>query len=215
MIRFDHLAFAALTLAQGNDWFCKATGLQMPMGGQHLQMATHNRVTAVGLDSYLEIIAPDPAIRPPDHPRWFGLDDPGVRRRLESGPVLLTWIVATDNIEAAIARAAVLGVDYGHPVTLHRGDLTWRFALRLDGTLPLDGAAPQLIQWPQGPHAASRMADLGIRLQALQIETPQADRLTGLLRGLQMTSPPQIRTAAGTALTATLTLRDKSKILLT
>jgi hypothetical protein len=48
--------------------------------------------------------------------------------------------------------------------------------------MPFDGAFPTLIQWPAGPHPASRMPDLGCSLVALEIGHPEADEIGQSLR---------------------------------
>lgn len=184
MITFDHIAVAGANLTAATAWVRARTGVEVPTGGAHPLMGTHNRLTSTGPDSFLEILAVDPAAAPPDRARWFGLDDPSIRRRLEQAPRVHAMVARAEDLEAAIAAAAAVGVDYGRPLTLTRGDLSWRFAVRDDGLIPLDGAAPQLMEWPPGPHPAARMPDLGLRLLATRVATPHAARLTELLRAL-------------------------------
>ena len=63
-----------------------------------------------------------------------------------------------------------------------RGDLAWLISVPPDGAMPFDGAFPTLIQWPAGPHPASRMPDLGCSLVALEIGHPKADMIGGSLQ---------------------------------
>jgi hypothetical protein len=70
-LRFDHLVIGAASLAQGVDWVEAELGVTLPPGGTHPRMGTHNRLTAVGPASFLEIIAVDPAAEPPPRPRWL------------------------------------------------------------------------------------------------------------------------------------------------
>ena len=102
---FDHLVIGAASLRQGVDWVEGKLGVVMPPGGSHPRMGTHNHLTALGRDSFLEVIAVDPAAEPPARPRWFALDDPARRTSLEAQPRLLTWVCATGDIEASLARA--------------------------------------------------------------------------------------------------------------
>ena len=179
--RFDHLAFAASDLAAGVSWLELATGATLPKGGVHPAMGTHNHVAAIGRDSYVEVIAIDPDAVAPERPRWFGLDQPEVRAALAQGPRLHTWVAAVPDLDAALRAAAAIGIDYGQGVAMTRGALNWRFAMTDDGAMPLSGAAPQLIEWPAGPHVAAGMHDLGLRLGGLRIETPAAALLGRLL----------------------------------
>lgn len=167
-LAFDHLAVTAPDLVTGLAHTRTALGLSLPAGGAHHAMGTHNHLMAFGEDSYVEVIAPDPAAPPPGRPRWFALDHPRPAH-------LATWIARTDDLEAALAEAPV---DAGRPTEMSRGDLHWRIAIRDDGELPMDGAFPTLIEWPDMPHPAGGMADLHARLERLQIETPAARVLT-------------------------------------
>src|SRR3954468_10110690 len=81
----DHLTVAALTLEQGAAHIQRALGVKIPPGGSHPQMGTHNHLMLLGDGIFLELIAPDPAVTP-QRTRWFGLDDPAMRARLENSP---------------------------------------------------------------------------------------------------------------------------------
>jgi hypothetical protein len=163
-LTLDHLAVAAPTLAAGLAHVRAALGLDLPPGGRHPAMATHNHLMRFALGEYLEVIAPDPAAAAPGRPRWFGLDTC-------RAPRLAAWIARVDDLDAALAAAPV---DLGRPLGMSRGDLTWRIAVPDDGTLPMDGIAPVLIEWPEGPHPSRRMADAGARLLALDLAHPRA-----------------------------------------
>jgi hypothetical protein len=105
-LTFDHLVIGAARLAQGVDWVADRLGAALPPGGSHPRMGTHNRLTALGPARFLEVIAVDPAAEPPPRPRWFALDDPAQKARLERRPRLLTWVAATaTSRRASRARA--------------------------------------------------------------------------------------------------------------
>ena len=90
---------AAASLAEGRDWAEARLGVPAAGGGRHAAMGTHNALWRLG-ESYLEVIAVDPAAARPERPRWFGFDDGEVRARLGQGPCLLTWVVSTGDIAA-------------------------------------------------------------------------------------------------------------------
>lgn len=203
MIALDHIAVAANRLEDGLRHVQSALGIAVPRGGQHLAMGTHNAVARLTGTTYFEVIAPDPDQPRPPHARWFGFDTARVAARLAQGPALLAWIAATDDIEAAIAAATTVGVDYGDPIRLTRGDLTWRFAYRVDGGVPLGGVAPCLIDWCGAPHPAANMAPMGATLDGLRIETPDAPALARLLDALGFSELPEIAQGPAPALTAT------------
>ncbi len=171
MLRFDHLAVSAETLADGVAYVEQALGLALAGGGQHPLMATHNRLLGLG-DLYLEVIAADPDAPRPAHPRWFDLD------RFTGPPRLTTWICGCNDLDAAL-QASPPGA--GQPVALSRGEFRWRMAVPADGILPFDSCFPALIQW-QGPaHPAPRLPDAGVRLRWFEIAHPQAEALRAAL----------------------------------
>jgi len=159
MINFDHIAIAAPTLAEGADYIRNLTGLTFPTGGEHPDMGTHNLLTAIGPDTFAEVIAINPDAPAPDRPRWFGLDNPTEQAKF---PCTQAWVLRTDDIDGCIAKAAELGIDLGRATPFRRDALRWRFAVTDDGEIPLNGAAPLLLQWDEtGPsHPASRMTIL-------------------------------------------------------
>src|SRR3954469_7122628 len=76
MTELDHITVAARSLAQGLAYLRDALGVDLPYGGAHPRMATHNHLLRLGPALFLELIAIDPTAPPPARPRWFQLDDP-------------------------------------------------------------------------------------------------------------------------------------------
>lgn len=203
MITFDHIAVAANTLGEGAAYFKSATGIDMSAGGEHPDMGTHNRLVALGPDTFAEIIAINPNAPAPNRRRWFDLDNPEAQAQF---PRLHAWLLRTDDIERCIQIAADLGIDLGQAMPLKRGDLRWRFTVRGDGTIPLGGIAPLILQWDSpGAHPAHTMADLGLRMKKLRIETPNTDCLIKLLNALGLKNFPEIASASVPKISAILT----------
>lgn len=177
---FDHLAVTSRTLDDGVEHVRDHTGIDMPLGGRHPLMATHNRLMALGDAEFLEVIAIDPAAPAPARPRWFALD------RFAGDPRIGTWVLGTDDIETALETlsARLPDVDPGRPVRLTRGDLRWLISVRDDGSMPFDGTFPALIQWPKGTHPAARMSGDGCSLARLIIEHPEGEQIATALDGL-------------------------------
>jgi hypothetical protein len=173
----DHLTVAALTLEQGVEHVRQCLGVVVPSGGKHPLMGTHNCLMRLGEGLFLEIIAPDPDATP-QRARWFALDDSALRARLKQTPQLISWVVRVSDLKTALQ-----GIDKsaGEAVPLTRGALSWLISVPRDGSMPFDGAFPTLIEWPAGPHPASRMADLGCRLEHLAIAHPDNAALTAAL----------------------------------
>ncbi|MWP36185.1 VOC family protein [Rhodobacter sphaeroides] len=163
MMQLDHVAIAATDLAEGTALVEAALGLSMGPGGAHPLMATHNRLLGLG-DSYLEVIAPDPAALRPPFPRWFDLD------RFEGRPRPSNWILRCADLDAALA----LLPEAGRPLELRRGDLRWRMAVPEDGRLPFDNLFPALIEWQGSPPS---LPDAGLRLARIEIRHPEAPAL--------------------------------------
>jgi hypothetical protein len=179
MLQLDHITVAADTLAAGVAHAEAALGVTIPFGGAHPLMGTHNHLLRLGETLFLEVIAPDPNAGRLSRRRWFSLDDPARRAELAASPRLVTWVVATDDIERALAEMPHAA---GPAVTVTRGDLKWLISVPDDGAMPFGGAFPTLIQWPRGPHPAFRMADLGCSLLSLEIAHPEAELIGRLLR---------------------------------
>lgn len=188
--RLDHLVVAAPDLDAGADFVRATLGVDVPPGGRHEMMGTHNRVMALGEAVYLEIIAVNPEMTPPARPRWFGLDDPAVRRSLDQGPKLLTWAINTDDLETLVS-ASPIGV--GEVTAASRDDLRWKVALTDDGRLGAAGFFPLCIQWQMDFHPASRMPDLGCRLRELVLYHPYPAWLRGVLDGVGAGSAVTVR----------------------
>jgi len=180
----DHLALVTADLDAGADWARELLGVDMTVGGAHPKMGTHNRLTRTGAENFIEIIAIDPEQADPGRKRWYRMDDPVVHEMTKTAPRPLSWIVATDDLDAVLGAARDLGLDLGRPVQVSRGDLIWRIAVRDDGDLPEGGTLPVFIQWPEGPHPAMRMPDLGLSISKLILRHPEPDRLDRLLSAL-------------------------------
>lgn len=187
--QFDHLVVGAATVAEGVAYVEAELGVRLPAGGEHPRMGTHNHLMQLSESTFFEVIAINPAAPPPTQPRWFGLDDPFVRTRLQQRPQLLTWVVNTPNLEAVQAHSvAPLGV-----ITPQvRGNLEWLMTIPVDGHLPGAGLIPTVIQWQVAGHPARGMADLGCHLVALHLYHPYPEWLN------------QVLTALGTSALATL-----------
>jgi hypothetical protein len=160
--RLDHLTVVAPSLEVGAAYVEARLGVSPDAGRTHPGMGTHNRLLALGPDVYLEVISADPHAAPVTRPRWFALDDvlPGSAARLAA------WVAATDDI----AHAAV--PELGNVETMRRERHTWQMTVRADGSLPLDGAAPLLIQRAAGADPVAAMPQRGLLLRELRIRHP-------------------------------------------
>ena len=150
-------------------------------------MATHNLLLALGSDVYLEVISADPEAAPVTRPRWFGLDQllPGSPTRLAA------WVASTDDI----AEAAV--EELGAVETMRREHRTWQMTVRADGSLPLDGAAPLLIQRAAGADPMAALQPTGLVLQCLRIRHPEPARVRELFARIGLVARAEITVTQG------------------
>src|SRR5215469_13219028 len=109
----DHLIYGAPDLAGAVADVEERLGVRAQAGGQHVGLGTHNALLALGPQTYLEIIAPDPGQPEPSAPRPFGIDG------LSSGG-LVGWAIACRDINAAVVRARSCGYDPGEVVGMQR-----------------------------------------------------------------------------------------------
>jgi len=191
MLKLDHLTVIAPSLAEGVLHVRNCLDLDVPFGQRHAYMGTYNHLLQLGDTVYLEIVALDPEADAPDRPRWFGLDDQNkVRCDWDEGRRLRGWVARTDTIDAIIAGR---GDIFGEKVPLPTVNASFDFAIPNDGSLPLDGAAPSLIDRRGKPRSMATIADLGARLKSFTLEHPNPAAVEALYRTLTVDRPPEIR----------------------
>ena len=185
----DHITVTAYSLQAGASFVSEVLGVSPQVGGEHPRMATHNLLLRLGDATFLEIIAPNPVARPPSRPRWFGLDSLGP----QSPPALSTWVVRTSDIQSAAAGASEA---LGKIELLSRGAIHWLMTVPADGSVPLDGVAPALIEWRTSVHPAARLEDKGLSLARLELVHPSPTRVDALLSSLGLDAPVTVRAAS-------------------
>jgi hypothetical protein len=181
MNRLDHLVIAAETLLQGVDYIRSTLAVEIPKGGVHKTMGTHNHLMQLGNDTYIEVIAINPEAAAPRQPRWFNLDDSLMRASLQRQPRLITWVINTADIKA-VERDSKLPL--GVPTKLSRDSLHWQLGLTEDGRLLANGLVPYVLQWHTEQHPSRSMADLGCRLDSLEIYHNRPDWLHSILASI-------------------------------
>lgn len=190
MLRLDHLIVIAPSLADGVSHVRACLGVAAPFGWRHDFMGTHNHLLQLGDSVYLEIVALDPEAEDPGRRRWFGLDDQEkVGADWRAGRRLRGWVARTDVIDAVIAARPSI---FGEKTALPTGDPYFDFAIPRDGSLPLDGAAPSVIDRRGKPRSMASIADLGARLRSFTVEYPDPDALKALYRALAIERAPAI-----------------------
>jgi hypothetical protein len=145
-------------------------------------MGTHNALLRLAASSYLEVIAVNPSAPAPARPRWFQLDRVGPA----DPPRLAAWVAWTSDIRATAAAASVW---LGDVEVIARDSLQWLITIAPNGTLPMEGTAPSLIQWLGDSHPAGGLRDVGCSLVSLEIYHPNIDMLVGLLHSIDFDGP--------------------------
>ncbi|MEC4717899.1 VOC family protein [Noviherbaspirillum sp. CPCC 100848] len=179
--RIDHITITSPSLEAGSEFVHERLGVRPQAGGEHPRMGTHNMLLRLGNAMFLEVISVDPAAGKPPRPRWFELD-----AQPAPVPKLACWVARTEDIRTSLSCATEpLGT--AEPMT--RGSLEWLISIPEDGSLPLNGTAPALIQWNTAKHPALSLQDQGCQLAALELLHPEPARLNALLRALAVAEP--------------------------
>jgi hypothetical protein len=168
--RVDHLVYAVPDLDAGVADLERRLGVRAAPGGQHPGRGTRNALIALGPDSYLEILAPDPAQPAPASGRWFGVD-PQVPARLAG------WAAKGADLPRLAASAAQRGVPLGPVVAGSRQQpdgVTLKWTLTDPGVTSGVSLAPFFIDWADSPHPAAT-APRGPVLESLRAQHPRPD----------------------------------------
>lgn len=190
MLKLDHITVIAPTLSEGVSHVRDCLGLAVPFGARHDYMGTHNHRLQLGGSVYLEIVAWDPDGIAPGRARWFGLDDQEqVRSDWGEGRRLRGWVAGTEDMASLLGAHPAL---FGDEVPLPPADPSFAFAIPEDGSLPLDGAAPSIIDRRGAPESLAAIPDLGARLRSFTLEHPDPTAVETLYRALAIDHPPMI-----------------------
>ena len=188
MLCLDHLTIIAPSLAEGLAHVRACLDLDIADGATHPEMGTHNCRLRLGETTYLEVIAVDPDAPPPSGPRWFGLGDQNaVRSHWEKGERLRTWVARTDDIDAVLK-------DHGELLggKLRIGGVA-HFSLLPDGSLPLGGILPSVIDRAGRNPPSARMKDLGAGLIEFVLEHPAPATVEAQYERLGIRNPPLVQ----------------------
>lgn len=199
-MQLDHLVVAGESLAEAVAHIEDALGVKMRPGGEHLRYGTHNALLGLGDGVYLEAIAVNPQATPQEQPRWFGLDS------FEGPPRLISWAVRVPDLDIALQAYPIAG----GCVAMQRGTLRWRMAVTDDGTLPMGGAFPSLLEWQTAPIPGDALPACGLRLDGLQIAAPDVPTIWS---DVQTTAAIDVVQAAEVSLEARFTSATGERIL--
>ena len=189
MLCLDHLTVIAPSLSEGVEHVRSCLDIDVPFGTKHPKMGTHNHRLRLGDRTYMEIIAVDPNAASPSGPRWFGLGrTEAVRSDWTHGARLRAWVARTDDIDKALAAHEE---HFGG--RLHFGPLDHdEFSLLSDGSLPMDGLLPSVIDRAGRKSPVDQMEDLGARLRDFVLEHPSPGEITALYESLGIRGAPRV-----------------------
>jgi hypothetical protein len=194
MAAIDHLVLVAESLDQGAEFVAQQLGVEARYAWKNAYFGTHSLAVKLGGECHLEIIAIDADAPHPDRPRWYGLDQPDMKRTLMRRPRLFGWAVRVANLGAVINTAMF---DVGEPVALQQDDIGWRQTVPKNGNLILFGAGPSIVERTTMDRPTRLLEDQGCKLEELRIfdETPEnmrqrlasigADGLVTIVQGNQ------------------------------
>jgi Glyoxalase-like domain len=190
MLKLDHLTVIAPTLTEGVAHVRTCLDVDVPFGQHHGYMGTYNHLLQLGETIYLEIVALDPDAEGPGRARWFGLDDQKtVKAAWDAGRRLRGWVARTDQIDIVLKGREGI---FGKKVSLPWTNPSFDFAIADDGSLPLNGAAPSIIDRRGKPRSMATIADFGARLQSFSLECHNATAVAALYQELSIDWLPAI-----------------------
>jgi hypothetical protein len=184
----DHLVVAATQLDEARYWARQTLGVEATQGGQHLTMGTHNALIKLSDTTYLELIAIDPSLPAPAHPRWFGLSDTNTTQALQQrGPQLVSWVASTSDVNAA-------NTVFGYTVQdFKRNQYRWQMGFAAQGVPHEGGAVPLLIEWKSVLHPCQALPDTQCRLVQIELAVQHPDETELLLKAIRFQLERNVR----------------------
>jgi hypothetical protein len=173
-MKIDHFMYAVADLDEGMASAEEAFGVAPAYGGSHEGLGTRNALLSLG-DTYLEIIAPDPA--------------QSVESQMVTGMAamsaggLVTW-AAQGDLVVTKGLLEEAGIPSAGPVETRRrtadgGLLVWDLLFPQAGGYGM----PFFIDWRASPHPATT-TPVGGEFVSFGISTPDAGDLAAVLAGL-------------------------------
>ncbi len=181
MTAVDHFMYAVPSLDEGIAWATETFDAAPAYGGEHVGLGTRNALLSLG-DTYLEIIAPDPA-------QELG-NTMGEQFAAMQGGGLVTW-AARGNLAVIAAQLQAGNIECRGPSRTERktaeGDLlVWE--LLFPSTPQFGPRMPFFIDWLDCPHP-SQTNPLGGAFKQLSLTLPEPQELQHILSQLEIDLP--------------------------
>ena len=170
----DHIIIGVSDLARGVAHFESRTGVRPAIGGRHPGRGTENALLSLGVNCYLELIAPVPESEvAPELTFLPSLVD----------PTPIGFAAATSKLDETSDRLRAAGFPVspsrdGARVTPDGQRLAWRSAALSE---PISRLPPFLIAWSAESRHPSLSAPAGCTLATITFITPDVDRVRTLL----------------------------------
>ncbi len=175
-MKIDHFMYAVADLDEGLAWAEDFFGVAPALGGAHEGLGTRNALLSLS-DTYLEIIAPDPA---------QSVENQMVERmaKLTAGG-LVTW-AAEGDLAVTKGLLEEAGISSAGPAETRRrtadgGLLIWDLLFPQGGGYGM----PFFIDWRESPHPAAT-TPVGGKLVSFGISTPDAEELGAVLAKIRL-----------------------------
>ena len=184
MAKLDHIMYATPDLDQGIAEIAELTGITPAVGGSHPGMGTRNALLSLGVDQYLEVIAPDP--------EQDLAGNLGSELIEHGGSGVRGWAVATDNLVSVSEITGGRGLNPQAIIDMNRTTpdgvrLDWQILLLLGNRM-----LPFFIDWKNSPHPALS-TPTGCTLAEFTVSVPEDQSYRSLMQALDI----QINVANG------------------
>lgn len=174
--RIDHFMYAVSSLDDGIAWAADTFGVEPAYGGEHVGLGTRNALLSLG-DTYLEIIAPDPA--------QSLSGNTGERFANLSAGGLVTWAVQGNLAEIAQTLkqhgVGTVGPNRTERNTAERDLLVWELLFPTGSSY--GARMPFFIDWLACAHPSDTNPSGGA-FKALNITVPDASGLAATLEAI-------------------------------
>ena len=194
--RVDHLVYATPDLDRGIAEIEKLVGVRATLGGKHPGRGTRNAFIALGPNSFLEIVAPDPDQPPPKEPRPFFQGPYGIK--------LVRWFINSRDIDAHSGRGRQQGRALRRSETGQQTEAGWGSSfVAVHRPVETRGRRRRAFHYRLGRHTSpSQSAAKGATLIRLRAEHPDPRYAKRLLLALGLKLP--VEKANRPALIATI-----------
>lgn len=185
MRTIDHFMYAGRDLDTLNQAFAGLTGVTPTTGGSHPTLGTRNSLVGTGATTYLELIAPDPALSVSGELR---ADLEGMTRNQ-----LHRFIMQCDQSDFPALAQAYGDAGIAAPVydlqriTPTGTTLSWKLMIPAANDLGL--FAPYFIDWLDSPHPSKLLGASGCTIAGCVAAHPEHDRVARLWERLGVPIP--------------------------